>query len=67
VLKLTYPQLHSFAKSDRVTLKSIPQMDNIHSHFNLPLSEEAYEQFCDLNVLLHTLQQVDGLVIYMGQ
>jgi hypothetical protein len=55
VLKLTYPQLHSFAKSDKVTLKTIMQMDNIQSHFNLPLSEEAYKQFCDLNVLLHAL------------
>jgi hypothetical protein len=56
VLKLTYPQLHSYAKSNKVSLKSILQLDNIQNHFNLPLSEEAYEQFCDLNVLLLSLQ-----------
>jgi hypothetical protein len=59
VLKLTYPRLHSFAKSDKVSLKSILQLDNIQNHFNLRLSKEAYEQFCDLNVLLHSLQ-IDG-------
>jgi hypothetical protein len=59
VLKLTYPQLHSYAKSNRVSLKSILQLDNIQNHFNLPFSKEAYEQFCDLNVLLLSLQAND--------
>jgi hypothetical protein len=39
VLKLSYPQLHSFAKSDKVSLKSILELANIQSHFNLPLEE----------------------------
>jgi hypothetical protein len=59
VLKLTYPQLHSFAKNDKVSLKTILQLDNIQSHFNLPLSEEAYKQLCDLNILMQSLP-VDG-------
>jgi hypothetical protein len=52
VLKLSYPQLHSYAKNDKVTLRSILQLDNIQDYFNLPLSQEAYEKFCDLNILL---------------
>jgi hypothetical protein len=56
VLKLTYPQLYSFAKADMISLKSILVLDNIQNHFHLPLSEEVYEQFCDLNVLLLSLQ-----------
>jgi hypothetical protein len=43
VLKLTYPQFHYFAKSYRISLKSILELDNIQNHFHLPLSEEAYE------------------------
>jgi hypothetical protein len=63
VLELTYPQFHSYTESDNVSLKLILQLDNIQNHFYLPLSEEAYEQFCDLNVLLLSLQangQDDG-------
>jgi hypothetical protein len=45
--------------NDKVSLKTILQLDNIQSLFILPLSEEAYEQFCDLNVLMQSLQ-VDG-------
>jgi hypothetical protein len=56
VLKLSYPHLHSYAMFDKVSLKLILQLDNIQNHFNLPLSEEAYEQFCDLNALLLSLQ-----------
>jgi hypothetical protein len=56
VLKLPCPQLHSFAKTDKITLKIILQLDNIQSHFHLPISEDAYEQFCDMNILLQTLQ-----------
>jgi hypothetical protein len=56
MLKLSYPQLHSIAKSDKVSLKSILELNNIHSHFNLPLSEEAYEQFCELEIFLFSMQ-----------
>jgi hypothetical protein len=55
VLKLSYPQLHSYAKNDKVTLRSILQLDNVQDHFNLRLSEEACDQFCEPNVLLQAL------------
>jgi hypothetical protein len=32
------------------------QLDELHELFNLPLSEEAYAQYCDLEIYLQTLQ-----------
>jgi hypothetical protein len=55
VLKLSFPQLHSFAKSDTITLRSVLQTKNFEDLFNLPLSEVAYEQFCELIILLQGL------------
>jgi hypothetical protein len=48
VLKLSFPQLHSYAKSDKGTISSILQMENFQEHFHLPLSEIAYEQLCEV-------------------
>jgi hypothetical protein len=31
-------------------------MPNIHDHFHLPLSEEAFDQFCELTVFLQSIQ-----------
>jgi hypothetical protein len=55
VLKLSFPQLHSYAKNDKVSVFSILQLDNIQNHFKLPLSEVAYEQYCELMILLQSL------------
>jgi hypothetical protein len=55
VLKLSFPQLHSYAKSDKGTISSILQMENFQEHFHLPLSEIAYEQLCEVIVLLQSL------------
>jgi hypothetical protein len=48
VLKLSFPQLYSFVKNDLITLSSMLQVEDFAYHFNLPLSEIAYEQFCEL-------------------
>jgi hypothetical protein len=58
VLNLRFPQLHSFAKNDLVLVFSMLHMDNLQNHFNLLLSEEAYEQYCDLVLVLQTLPSV---------
>jgi hypothetical protein len=52
VLKLSFTQLHSFAKNDLIMLSSILQIQDFAYHFNLPMSEIAYEQFCELDILL---------------
>jgi hypothetical protein len=55
ILKLLYPQLHSFAINDEITLKGALSHASIQELFHLPLSKEAYEQFCDLDILIQSL------------
>jgi hypothetical protein len=59
VLKISFPHLHSFAKNDAITISSVLQMESFEDHFNLPLSEIAFEQFCELTVLLQSLPEND--------
>jgi hypothetical protein len=59
VLKLSFPQLHSFAKNDLITLSSVLQVEDFADLFNLPLSEIAYEQFCEFVILLQSLLMID--------
>jgi hypothetical protein len=59
MLKVSFFHLHSFAKSDISTISSVLQMDNFQEHFNLPLSEIAYEEFCELPVMLQSLLAED--------
>jgi hypothetical protein len=59
VLKLSFPQLHSYAKSDKGAISLVLQIENFQEHFHLPLLEIAYEQFCELIVLLQSLQVGD--------
>jgi hypothetical protein len=55
VLKVSFPHLHSFAKSDIITVSSVLQMESFQEYFNLLLSEIAFEQFYELNVILQSL------------
>jgi hypothetical protein len=55
VLKLSFPQLHSFAKSDSITLRAVMKTEDFEDLFNLPLSEIAYEQICELIIFLQGL------------
>jgi hypothetical protein len=59
VLKVSFPHLHSFAKSDIITLSSVLHMESFQEHFNLPLSEIAFDQFCELTVMLQILTEDD--------
>jgi hypothetical protein len=56
VLQLDYPQLFSFAKNKSITVKSVLEFDETHELFHLPLSEEAYLQFCEMDIYLQLLQ-----------
>jgi hypothetical protein len=57
VLKLAYPQLFSFTLMEEITLASVLQHENFHDIFQLPLSEEAYQQFCEVNVIIQSIQE----------
>jgi hypothetical protein len=43
VLKNSFPHFHYFARNDTLTLSSVLQLENFEDHFNLPLSEIAFE------------------------
>jgi hypothetical protein len=58
-MKASFPQLHSFAKNDAITVSYVLQLEYFQDHFNLPLSEIAFEQFCEVNMILQYLPE-DG-------
>jgi hypothetical protein len=66
ILQLTYPHLHSFTKIGNISVKEFVQTEERHTLFNLPLSEEALGQFCNLDITLQTIQlmqtRVDGIM-----
>jgi hypothetical protein len=59
ILKISYPKLHSFAIDNQISVKSIVRAENLHSMFHLPLSAQAFEQYCDLELLLQSRDITD--------
>lgn len=51
----TWPHLFSFAKNQQLSILDLWQTDDLTEHFHLPLSEEAYEQFQELEQFLQDL------------
>jgi hypothetical protein len=41
---------------ENITLSSVLQHENLHDIFQLPLSEEAYVQYCEVSVLIQSVQ-----------
>jgi hypothetical protein len=56
ILQQSYPQLHSFAINDDICLSSVLRQEALQDLFRLPLSEEAFIQFCELDILLQPLR-----------
>jgi hypothetical protein len=48
ILKFKYLELHSFAINKSITAQRVQQADELDDIFQLPLSEVAYEQYCEL-------------------
>jgi hypothetical protein len=59
ILKFKYLELHSFAINKSITAQRVQQADELDDIFQLPLSEVAYEQYCELEIYIHSLEQ-DG-------
>jgi hypothetical protein len=59
ILQHTYPHQFSFAKNDNITLFSVREHDSLQDLFNTPLSEEAYEQYCELDIFLQSSVQTN--------
>jgi hypothetical protein len=43
-----------------ISVKQILESDALEDNFHLPLSEVAYEQFCELDIYMQTIQSKDG-------
>jgi hypothetical protein len=56
IIKLSYAQLHSFAINGNITAKAVMEQESLQDIFHLPLSEEAYEQLCELDIIMQSLQ-----------
>jgi hypothetical protein len=51
-----YPQLHSFAINVSITVKEALNLEFLQDLFHLSLSQEAYEQLCELDITIQSLQ-----------
>jgi hypothetical protein len=60
VLNLLFPHLYSFAKQKDIIVASVLALDESHELFHLQLSEEAYDQFCELHVILQSFPTNGG-------
>lgn len=56
----TFPELHSFALNDNITVMHAKSNQDIYSMFQLPLSIEAYQQHHALSVRLHDIRTLDN-------
>jgi hypothetical protein len=56
VLEITYPELFSFTMNPSVTVKIVTEMSSLQELFQLPLSVEAFDQFCELDIFMQSLQ-----------
>ena len=54
-LKQTYPELFLFAKKTEISLKDVLAESQIYGFFYLPLSTQAFDQFHELQEILHSL------------
>jgi hypothetical protein len=58
-LQQKFPRLHSFAKNDKISVSAFLRNNALEEQFFLPLSEEAFQEYQELQVLLHNLQRQD--------
>jgi hypothetical protein len=56
LLQNQFPHLFSFSTNKGITLQSVLNQETLQDIFQLPLSEEAFSEFCDLENLLMTVQ-----------
>jgi hypothetical protein len=56
ILQLQYPQLYSFTPNKNITVVGALAMEFFHNLFTLPLLEEAYDQFLDLQLWLQSIE-----------
>jgi hypothetical protein len=56
ILKLSYPHLYSYAKNDKVTARYAIELERMQDLFHLPLPEEVFQEYCELEILMQSVQ-----------
>lgn len=59
-LQQVFPELHSYAKDDSISIKSFCSLSDVTGHFHLPLSLIAYEQLTQLQSILPHLNSEEN-------
>lgn len=57
MLRYEYPELYSFAKQTNIRVAKVLMLNQFQDHFQLPLSEIAFNQFLEVEIWLHSMQQ----------
>jgi hypothetical protein len=57
--KLHFPELYSFTRAKSITLQKARFLPHLHTIFHIPLSDEAFPQFLQLQNLLANLTSTD--------
>jgi hypothetical protein len=52
LLQNEYPELYSFATNKNIKVKKMLESEALEDNFHLPLSEIAYNQFCELDIYM---------------
>jgi hypothetical protein len=55
VLEHSFPKLYSFAINRDISISLAKNQESIQDLFITPLSEEAFAQFCELDIILQAL------------
>ena len=55
IMSIEYPRLFSFAINQHILVKQIMEVDELDMLFNLPLSEQAYEELERMQSYLHAV------------
>ena len=64
-LRLTFPELFSFAKKPLLSLQCAASVTNTSNLFSLPLLTKAFAQFQQIEIILQNLQLSDGVDTWM--
>ena len=56
IMKIKYPELHSFTQKESISVKEAKELDNLYSLFQLPLSIQGHQQFHLLSEELNNIR-----------
>jgi hypothetical protein len=57
VLEHSFPRLYSFAINKDISISLAKNQEFLQDLFITPLSEEAFTQFCELDIIIQSLPQ----------